>query len=103
VNLHVLAAGLLAGLIPAIAWSQEQMPAYDPVRSCIETARRAGARADAPPPGCVQSETDARDAAAPHWPGLSASARARCKRLADRRQSYLILGSCVEQEARKRP
>jgi hypothetical protein len=83
---------------PALALAQA-MPTYDPARTCIDAARRAGARDNAASPECIQGETEARAAAERLWPGLSASARSRCTRLADRRQSFLILDSCVEREA----
>jgi hypothetical protein len=75
------------------------MPRYDPVQACTDAARRAGARDSAASPDCVKGESEARAEVARAWPGLPASARSRCTRLADRRQSFLILSSCVEREA----
>lgn len=98
----MIARLLLAGLISsaaAPALAQSGMPDYDPAQSCAEAARRAGVRNNVPSPDCIQGETEARDAIARVWPNLSASARQRCLRLSDRRQSFLILGSCVEREA----
>lgn len=94
---RVLLVGLMASTtIPSLA---QDMPAYDPTRSCIDAARRAGARDNMAAPECVQGETEARGSVARVWSDLSASARQRCLRLADRRQSFLILSSCVEREA----
>lgn len=95
---RVWLAGLVA-LLPFAALAADTMPRYDPVRACTDAARRAGARDNAVSPECIKGETDARDDVARIWPGLSASARSRCTRLADRRQSFLILSSCVEREA----
>lgn len=95
---RLLLAGLMASAaLPALA--QSGMPNYDPARSCADAARRAGARGNEASPDCIQGETEARDAVARVWPSLSASARQRCLRLSDRRQSFLILSSCVEREA----
>lgn len=89
-------AGLLVFLTcPAFA---ANLPAYDPARSCADAARRAGA-GNAASPECIQGETEARDALAQIWGNLPASVRSRCTRLADRRQSFLILASCAEREA----
>jgi hypothetical protein len=94
-----LAGLLLPLLLPWAARAADSMPRYDPIQACTDAARRAGARDSAAPPDCVKGETEARDEVTRAWPGLSDSGRSRCTRLADRRQSFLILGSCVEREA----
>ncbi|WP_421988398.1 hypothetical protein [Roseococcus sp.] len=94
--LPALAACLVLCL--ASAAGATTLPHFNPAHSCADAARRAGNR-DAAPQACIASETDARHQAAVLWPQVSGSARQRCQRLSERRESYLILVGCLEREA----
>lgn len=92
----LLAALLASAALPALA---DDVPSYNVERSCIDAARRAGARDNTASPDCVQGEAEARTRVTELWPTLSPGARQRCTRLSDRRSSYLILSACIEREA----
>ncbi|TCI00147.1 hypothetical protein EJV46_05705 [Roseococcus sp. SYP-B2431] len=97
---RILLAGLFAAaLLPRPALSADAIPAYDPVLSCTEAARRAGDREAPPRPECLEAETQAKAIAASLWSAKPAGLRQRCARLSERRKSFVTLNACLRSDA----
>jgi len=88
---------LLLLVLSAPARAQAALPAYDSGVYCASLAARTGAGSQEEVHSCLATEARARAGLAPLWSSVPAPIRDRCLHRGQR-QSYDLLGICVETE-----